>query len=114
MPAREGDVMIAATHRSFPGHVYALRRLEALAPPEDRAMRARMTGRALAAVACLDREAAGHPDCAAPLDRYPSAPFEPPKAARATGAGAPRGRKRNSRRSVSTSRPERPRMERMA
>jgi len=64
------DGLIAEMRETFPGYVADFERLEAMAPPEDRAVLKVLTAHEVAAISFLEREAAGDPDSTAPLRRY--------------------------------------------
>ncbi|MEM6987502.1 MAG: hypothetical protein AAF499_13305, partial [Pseudomonadota bacterium] len=68
------DAMIAYMHRTFPGYIGDFLRLERMAPPEDRAVLARMTDHEFAAVEFLDQEIAGRQGSTEPLASFLSRP----------------------------------------
>jgi dimethylamine/trimethylamine dehydrogenase len=62
--------LIAGMLRTYPGYVTYFAGIEADGPPEDRAALALLTEHERAALAFLEREAAGHPDSAEPMRAY--------------------------------------------
>jgi dimethylamine/trimethylamine dehydrogenase len=62
--------LIAGMLRTYPGYVTYFAGIEADGPPEDRAALALLTEHERAALAFLEREAAGDPDSVAPMQEY--------------------------------------------
>ncbi|MEM9146390.1 MAG: FAD-dependent oxidoreductase [Pseudomonadota bacterium] len=62
--------LIAAMRCTYPGYIDDFNRLEAMAPPADRAPLARLTDHEIAAIAFLEREAAGVANSTEPLRQY--------------------------------------------
>ena len=61
------DDLIAHMAKTFPDYMPSFERLEAMAPPEDRAILKRMTAHEVAAIAFLTKEIAGDAGATLPL-----------------------------------------------
>ena len=75
------EALTAQMRATFPDYMPQFRKLEAMAPPEDRPPLARMTAHEAAAIAWLEAEAAGAPDATAPLLSFLSSSPGAPEAA---------------------------------
>lgn len=61
---------IAEWRKTFPGFIDEFEGLEAMAPPEDLPALKILTAHEVAAIAFLEKEAAGEPDSTAPMQHY--------------------------------------------
>lgn len=75
--ARDWDGLMAYMTETFPGYIPDFKRLEALAPPADRALLERMTEHEEVAIAFLNREAEGRADSTDPLTAFLAVPAIP-------------------------------------
>ena len=64
------STLISEMQRTYPGYITAFRKLEAIAPLEDRPTLKVATAHELAAMEFLDREVAGISESRDPLERF--------------------------------------------
>lgn len=67
---RDWPALVAEMRKTFPGYIDDFKGLEAMAPPEDVALLKILTDHEHAAIDFLEREAAGDPASAAPMQHY--------------------------------------------